>query len=132
MNKIHIILVSVYIEVCVLGSERVVHGNGYAPTKLHLMRFHPGLTLEENNIILTGEQIKEAKPMEVHSNISRKMLHSVPNKIIAQMKKQVGAELGQAQPGLGLGLNKFDLNNGNGRFGEGLNMSLNDIDIDIK
>ena len=42
--------------------------------------------------------------------------------------KQAGAELGQAQPELGLGLNKFDLNNGNGEFGEGLNMSYGPTD----
>ena len=40
-----------------------------------------------------------------------------------------GAELGQAQPGLGLGLNKIDLNNGNGGFGEGLNVSFGHTDI---
>ena len=34
-----------------------------------------------------------------------------------------GFKLGQAQPRLGLGLNKFDFNNGNGGFGEGLNIS---------
>ena len=39
-----------------------------------------------------------------------------------------GAELGQAQPWLGLGLNKFDLNNGNGGFGEGLNVSFGPTD----
>ena len=43
-------------------------------------------------------------------------------------KSNKGAELGQAQPGLGLGLNKVDLNNGNGGFGEGLNMSFGPTD----
>ena len=40
----------------------------------------------------------------------------------------MGAELGQAQPGLGLGLKKFDLNNGNGGLGEGLNVSFGPTD----
>ena len=39
-----------------------------------------------------------------------------------------GAELGKAQPGLGLGLKKFDLNNVNGRLGKGLNVSFGPTD----
>ena len=45
-----------------------------------------------------------------------------------EISSNKGAELGQAQPGLVLDLNKFDLNNGNGGFGKGLNVSFGPTD----
>ena len=44
------------------------------------------------------------------------------------MLKQAGAELGQAQPRLGLGLKKFGLNNAIWGFCEGQNVLLGPTD----